>query len=73
MLAMFLCVKTSPGFRPRRVVSGMRESEQPSHRISGACPLAEVGKKSGALFAVSAAHCWLFSSARVKASPEKVN
>ena len=35
MLAMLRCVKTSPGCRPRRVVSGTRESEQPSQTESG--------------------------------------
>jgi len=31
MLAMLRCTNTSPGWRPRIVVSGQRESEQPSH------------------------------------------
>lgn len=40
-LAMFLCVKTSPGFKPNTVVSGTRESLQPIHSTGGAWPLAE--------------------------------
>lgn len=32
---MFRCVNTSPGCRPRRVVSGTRESEQPSQTAGG--------------------------------------
>jgi hypothetical protein len=47
MLAMLRWTKTSPGCRPRTVVSGMRESEQPSQRIVGVCPVASVGKKEG--------------------------
>jgi len=31
---MLRCVKTSPGCKPRRVVSGTRESEQPSQTVS---------------------------------------
>jgi hypothetical protein len=33
--AMLRWTKTSPGWRPRRVVSGTRESEQPIQRIDG--------------------------------------
>src|SRR3569833_3744888 len=33
MLAMLRCTNTSPGCRPRIVVSGHRESEQPSHTV----------------------------------------
>jgi hypothetical protein len=44
---MLQWTKTSPGWRPRTVVSGMRESEQPSHRIVGDWPLARVGTKEG--------------------------
>jgi len=47
MLAMLRCTNTSPGCRPRIVVSGQRESEQPSQRIWGDCPLASLGKKFG--------------------------
>ena len=46
-LAIFLCTKTSPGLRPRTVVSGTRESEHPSHRIFGDWPFARVGRSSG--------------------------
>jgi len=47
MFAMFLCTKTSPGWSPRRVVSGTRESEHPSQRMDGDCPVASLGKKLG--------------------------
>jgi len=33
ILAMLRCTKTSPGWSPKRVVSGTRESEQPSQTI----------------------------------------
>lgn len=36
MFAMLRCVKTSPGLQFRIVVSGTRESAQPSQRIGGA-------------------------------------
>lgn len=42
---MLRWVKTSPGLRPRIVVSGTRESEQPSHRTAGLWPLERLGKK----------------------------
>lgn len=61
MLAMLRCTKTSPGRRPRTVVSGMRESEQPIQRIWGFWPEARVGKRSGCSEAVAWAHflfCW---------------
>jgi hypothetical protein len=44
---MLRCTKTSPGCRPRRVVSGTRESEHPSQRIVGDWPVARLGKKEG--------------------------
>lgn len=40
-------------------VSGHRESEQPSQRISGFWPAASVGKRSGCSRAVRAAHSLL--------------
>ena len=46
-LAMLRWTKTSPGWRPSTVVSGTRESEQPSQRILGCWPVARVGEEGG--------------------------
>jgi hypothetical protein len=66
MLAMLRWTKTSPGWRPRSVVSGTRESEQPSQRIEGDCPVASLGKKSGFWLAVEPAQAALQDSAWLK-------
>lgn len=68
-LAMLRWVKTSPGLKPRTVVSGTRESEQPIHRMGGAWPLADSEKKFCSFFAVSSAHCLLLCRHAAKASP----
>lgn len=47
MLAMLRCTNTSPGFRPRMVVSGIRESAQPIQRIRGDWEVLRVGRKGG--------------------------
>jgi len=47
MLAMLRWAKMEPGGRFSSVVSGTRESEQPSQRIWGCWPFARVGKRSG--------------------------
>lgn len=44
---MLRWTKTSPGFKPRMVVSGHRASEQPIHRISGCWPFARLGNRPG--------------------------
>lgn len=49
------------------VVSGMRESEQPSQRMDGDWPFAEVGKKEGEEVWRSVAQRWLASRATLKA------
>lgn len=59
MLAMLRWTKTSPGLRPRMVVSGTRESEQPIQRILGDWPLERVGRRSGFSLARLAAQAWL--------------
>ena len=51
--------KTSPGRRPRTVVSGTRESEQPNQTTGGFWACASVGRNSGSAAAVVAAHSWL--------------
>ncbi len=49
MLAMLRVTNTSPGFKPRMVVSGQRESEQPIQRRPGDWPWASLGKYSALL------------------------
>ena len=71
ILAMLRWTNTSPGCRPRRVVSGTRESEQPSHRMAGDCPLARVGKRSGWDLETEDAQSLLEVRALVKASMNK--
>jgi hypothetical protein len=60
---MFRCTKTSPGLRPRIVVSGQRESAQPIHRISGCWPVASLGKSDESSSAVFEAHLRFCASA----------
>ena len=60
-LAMLRCTKTWPGSRSKRVVSGARESEQPSQRILGDWPLARAGNRSGLWWAVRSAQALLRS------------
>lgn len=47
MAARLRWEKTSPGWQPRMVVSGMRESEQPSQRMEGVSPIDWEVKKVG--------------------------
>lgn len=46
----------SPGRPPRMVVSGTRESEQPSQRMVGDCPLLLISRRSGCVSPREAAH-----------------
>ena len=61
-LAMLRWTNTWPGSRSRRVVSGARESEQPSQRMVGCWDLASAGNKSGLDSAVRWAQALLRSS-----------
>ncbi len=70
MLAMFRCTKTSPGCKPRTVVSGIRESEQPIQRICGRWPDARVGKREGWSEAIFCAHWRFWWRARLKWSAD---
>ena len=40
-------MKTCPGWVPRKVVSGQRESEQPRKRSGGDCPFEQEERMSG--------------------------
>ena len=55
MLAMLRWTKMSPGPRPVSVVSGTRESEQPSQRMDGCWEVEREGKRSGLWWQVSSA------------------
>lgn len=46
----------SPGRPPRMVVSGTRESEQPSQRMVGDCPLLLISRRSGCVSPREEAH-----------------
>lgn len=46
----------SPGRPPRMVVSGTRESEQPSQRMVGDWPLLLISRRSGCISLREAAH-----------------
>ena len=70
MLAMLRCVNTSPGWQPRIVVSGIRESAHPIQRILGDWPLADSAKKEGFVVPSLEAHSSLKARARAKASGE---
>ena len=70
MLAMLRWVKTSPGWQPRMVVSGTRESEQPIHRIFGSWPLALLVKKDVSVLVTLDAHSLFAASALAKESVE---
>jgi len=72
MLAMLRCVKTSPGWQPRMVVSGTRESAQPIQRTFGAWPFALLAKKDVSFEATLAAHSLFAASALAKASVDVV-
>lgn len=52
---MLRWTKTSPGWRSKRVVSGTRESEQPSQRICGDWPAEREGKRPGLVVEVRVA------------------
>ena len=67
-LAILRVTKISPGDKPVIVSAGTRESEQPIHRILGACDLARLGRKSGFADCSFADHALLFSRARLKGS-----
>jgi hypothetical protein len=54
ILAMLRWTKTSPGWRPRIVVSGQRESEQPIQRIWGDWPEAREGRSVGCVAVMEA-------------------
>lgn len=56
---MLRCTKMSPGCAPQRVVSGQRESEQPSQSNGGDWPFARAGKRFGRALEVSRRQSWL--------------
>ena len=53
---MFLWTKISPGSPPKMVVSGTRESEQPSQRMVGCWPWLFLGISSGCFSCTEEAH-----------------
>lgn len=55
-LAMLRCTKQVPGLAPRMVVSGWRESEQPSQRMGGACQVGNLDSRSPSDSANDCAH-----------------
>jgi len=54
-LAMLRCVKQVPGFAPKIVVSGWRESQQPNQRMGGACQVGNLERRSLSVSAKEAA------------------